>query len=336
MLTAPPPPVPPALPGYCELHCVSNFTFLRGASHPEELVARACELGYAALAITDECSLAGVVRAHVAAKQCGLKLIIGTEVRVEDGPTLLLLATNRESYGHISALITRARGRAVKGRYLVTWADLEWNLDHCLVVLIPPEPHPHPRPLLRFKCALALEGEVVQYARYLAQRFPQRAWIAVELLRGPNDAAHLDALRELSAQSGLPLVAAGDVHMHVRSRKALQDTMTAIRHGVTVAEAGDRLLPNAERHLRTRLALARTYPPELLAESVAIAGRCDFSLDVLRYEYPVELVPVGQTATAYLREITLQGLATRYPHGTPAHVSEPKLPLICSPARSCR
>jgi DNA polymerase III alpha subunit len=128
----------PSLPAYAELHCLTNFTFLRGASHAQELVARAQELGYSALAITDECSFAGVVRAHVAAKQHGLKLIIGTEVQIDDGPKLVLLATNRESYGHISALITRARGRAAKGRYCVTLADLEQNLDHCLVLLVPP------------------------------------------------------------------------------------------------------------------------------------------------------------------------------------------------------
>ena len=291
----------PALPAYAELHCVSNFSFLRGASHPQELVTRAQALGYTALAVTDECSFAGVVRAHVVAKQAGLKLIIGTEVQVEDGPRLVLLATNRESYGHIAALITRARMRAVKGSYRLTMDDLELNLDHCLVLLL---------------------TTTLPHAHYLAMRFPQRAWIAVEMLRGPNDAAHVATLRELSVASGLPLVATGDVHMHVRSRKALQDTLTAIRHGVTVAEAGHRLQPNAERHLRTRVALARTYPPALLAESVRIADLCDFSLDVLRYEYPEELVPAGKSATLYLREITVEGLARRYPQGTPAHVTK--------------
>ena len=334
----------PALPAYAELHCLSNFTFLRGASHAEELVARAVALDYSALAITDECSLAGVVRAHVAAKQHGFKLIIGTELQVEDGPKLVLLATNRESYGHISALITRARRRAVKGRYRLMLDDLEQNLDHCLVILIPPcslapsSSRAHlkqskelgpvlstlPHPLLN----PPLEGEEIRawhttlrHARYLARRFPQCAWIAVELHSGANDHAQLDALRELSAHSGLPLVAAGDVHMHVRSRKPLQDTLTAIRLGVTVAEAGYQLQPNAERHLRARAALARLYPPELLAETQRIADLCDFSLDVLRYEYPHELVPPGKTASVYLRELTLEGLARRYPQGTTTSVS---------------
>jgi error-prone DNA polymerase len=301
------------LPHYCELHCLSNFTFLRGASHPQELVARAKALGYSALAMTDECSVAGVVRAHQAAKQQGLKLIVGTEIQIEDGPRLVLLATNRESYGHITSLITRARARAVKGRYRALMSDLERNLDHCLVLMILHQPRLHPN--------LPPDGEgAIQHARTLARRFPQRAWIAVELHKGANDAAQLEALRELSALSGLPLVAAGDVHMHVRSRKALQDTLTAIRHGVSVAEAGHRLQPNAERHLRTRVALANIYPPELLAETVKIADLCDFSLDVLRYEYPEELTPPGRSATQYLREITFAGLARRYPQGTPASV----------------
>ncbi len=330
----------PDLPIYSELHCLSNFTFLRGASHAQELVARAVALGYSALAITDECSFAGIVRAHVAAKAHGLKLIVGTEVQVEDGPKLVLLATNRESYGHISALITRARGRAVKGRYRVTMDDLACNLDHCLVLLIPPcagfhfdaldidTPAPQQAPPLS-PAPLPHAGEgkrvwqaTLQHALYLHRRFPQRVWIAAELLSGPNDKVQLALLRELAAQSGLPLVATGDVHMHLRSRKPLQDTLTAIRMNTTVAAAGHALQPNAERHLRTRAALARIYPPELLAETQRIADLCDFSLDVLRYEYPHELTPPGKTPAVYLRELTLQGLAQRYPQGTPAHVQQ--------------
>jgi error-prone DNA polymerase len=160
----------------------------------------------------------------------------------------------------------------------------------------------------------------LQHALYLHRRFPQRAWIAVELLSGPNDRAQLALLHELAALSGLPLVAAGDVHMHLRSRKPLQDTLTAIRLGVTVAAAGYHLQPNAECHLRKRAALARLYPPELLAETQRIADLCDFSLDVLRYEYPHELTPPGKTPAMYLRELTFEGLARRYPQGTPTHV----------------
>ncbi len=177
----------------------------------------------------------------------------------------------------------------------MTCADLKWNLDHCLVLLIPPATlAPSPVGVTEIACG---------HARTLACRFPQHAWIAAELVHGPNDKAQLDALRELSAASDLPLAVADDLHMHARSRRALRDTLATIRHGATVDQAGNRLLPNAERHLRTRLALACTYSPELLAESVAIPRRYKFSLDALRYEYPMELVPAGQTTNAYLREI---------------------------------
>jgi error-prone DNA polymerase len=291
-----------ALPDYAELHCLSNFTFLRGASRPEELVERAQALGYAALAITDECSVAGAVRAHVAAKQSGLKLIIGTEIRLDDGLKLVLLATDRRGYGSLCALITRGRMRSAKGRYQLTRCDLEGGLSGCLVLLVPGA-----RPDL-------------EDARYLAERFPGRAWIAVELLCGPNDRARLAALRETGGRSGLPLVAAGDVHMHVRSRRPLQDTLTAIRLGIPVHEAGHALHPNAERHLRLRARLAQVYPSELLAATLDIVGRCDFSLDGLRYEYPDEIVPPGHTPASYLRSLTETGLLRRFPHGTPQHV----------------
>ena len=263
------------LPDYAELHCVSNFTFLRGASHPDELVARAAGLGYTALAMTDECSLAGVVRAHVAAKAHRLKLIVGAEFRLAGGPGIVLLASDRDAYGNLSELITTARRRSEKGSYSLQWDDLSAGLDGCLALLTPAQP-----PSL---------GHALRIAEY----FPRRAWIAAELLCGPDDRKLLCELQELSRASGLPLVAAGDVHMHVRSRRALQDTLTAIRCGTTIASARQALYPNAERHLRLRVRLAQLYPPELLAETVQIAERCNFSLDSLHYEYPEEIVPAG-------------------------------------------
>ncbi len=296
--------VPDVLPGYAELHCLTNFTFLRGASHPRELVERAHELGYSALAITDECSVAGVVRAHMAAKDCGLKLIIGTEVKVEDGPRLVLLATDRAGYGSMCALITRVRMRTPKGRYRLEQRDFEDGLAGCLALLVPDG------------------ASDPEHARFVASRFPGCAWIAAELVSGPNDAARLAALRETARQSGLPLVAAGDVHMHVRSRRPLQDTMTAIRLGVPVQAAGEALHPNAERHLRRRAHIGRIYPEDLLAETMSIAERCDFQLDTLRYEYPAELVPPGHTATSYLRELTEKGLERRFPQGATPHVRD--------------
>jgi error-prone DNA polymerase len=300
-----------ALPAYAELHCLTNFTFLRGASHPEELAARAARLGYSALAITDECSLAGVVRAHVAAKEHDLKLIIGAEFRLADGPKLVLLASDRDAYGNLSQLITTARRRSEKGSYHVTWADFECGVAGCLAILIPPA---LPAP------TLPSSATQLEHACRLRQCFPDRAWIATELLCGPDDRARLDQLRELSAASGLPLVATGDVHMHVRSRRALQDTLTAIRIGIPVAAAQHALYPNAERHLRQRVRLAQIYPPELLAATVRIAARCDFSLDCLRYEYPEEVAPRGCTPSSYLRTLTEEGLRGRFPRGVPDHV----------------
>ncbi|HEV7392621.1 MAG TPA: error-prone DNA polymerase [Burkholderiales bacterium] len=292
------------LPFYAELHCLSNFSFLRGASHPEELVERAHALGYSALAITDECSVAGVVRAHVAAKPLGLKLIIGTELKLANGSKLVLLATDRASYGRLCALITNARMRTPKGEYRVEATDFDDGLAGCLALLVP-------------------QGTSdLEHARFIAQRFPGRAWIAVELVSGSNDSARLAEMRELSTQCGLPLVAAGDVHMHVRSRRPLQDVLTAIRLGVSVHTAGDALHPNAERHLRRRVQLASAYPAELLAETVRIAECCNFQLDALRYEYPAELVPASHTALSYLRELTEAGLKWRFPQGTPQNVRE--------------
>ena len=292
----------PTLPSYAELHCVSNFSFLRGASHPEELIERACELGYRALALTDECSVAGAVRAHIEARNRNFKLIIGSELRLVDGPRLVLLATNREGYGNLSDLITRARRAATKGTYQLRCDDLAVAVPDCLALLIPDD---------------KLDPQAIQW---LARSFAGRAWLAVELLRGADDRSRLRELQHLAAEYGLPLTAAGDVHMHCPTRRALQDTLTAIRLGIPVQQAGHHLHPNAERHLRGREALARLYPPELLAESVRIAERCRFSLEELRYEYPHELVPEGETPTTHLRALVEAGMRERWPDGVPATV----------------
>ena len=280
---------------YAELHCVSNFSFLRGASHPDELVHQAQALGYVALAITDECSLAGVVRAHVEAKDCQLPLIIGSEFRLDDGLRFVLLATDRASYGRLTALITRGRRNAPKGRYRLVRADLDMDLSGCLALWLP-ERVPD-----------------MQSALWLAERFPGRLWITAERLLLSDDARHCAALEAVSVETGLPIVAAGDVHMHVRERRPLQDTLTAIRLGVPVAEAGYALFPNGERHLRPLGSLERLYPRAWLAETVRIAERCRFSLDSLRYEYPEEIVPAGETPTGYLRRLTQAGFERRFP-----------------------
>ena len=293
--------LPGTLPAYAELHCLSNFSFLRGASHPEELVRRASALGYAGLAITDECSLAGIVRAHVTAKDLGLPLIIGSEIALIDGPRVVLLATNREGYGRLSSLITLGRRRERKGRYSLSIADLQDGITGCLAILCPD--------------ASIAADRLFAHATWFADHFMGRSWIAAELLHGLNDRERLLTLKNASTRCGVPLVAAGDVHMHVRSRRRLQDVLTAIRIGKPVAECGRMLHPNGERHLRQRMGLARVYPEQLLDETVRIAELCTFSLDSLRYEYPEELTPPHETPATHLRQLTEQGLSQRFPDG---------------------
>ncbi|MDF4024665.1 error-prone DNA polymerase [Luteibacter sp. PPL201] len=296
------PPEAARLPAYAELHCLSNFSFQRGASTARELFERAKACGYAALAITDECSMAGIVRAFEASRDTGVKLIVGTEIQLADGPKLVLLAETKEGYTGMCRLITKGRRSAEKGTYHLTRADIGAGLPGMLALWIPGrEPQDE-------------EGAWVR------DTFPARAWLAVELVRDSNDARRSQALIALGHQLNLPCVASGDVHMHVRRRLALQHTMTAIRHRMTIAEAGAVLFRNGERHLRKREVLERVYPEALLEESIRIADRCRFSLDELKYEYPAELVPEGFTATAWLRELTEQGIRWRWPEGLPDKV----------------
>ncbi len=330
------------IPGYAELHCVTNYTFLRGASDPEELVHRAAELGYSALAITDECSVAGVVRAHGAAKDAQIKLIVGSELTLVDGLKLVLLVESRAGYEKLCELITKARRAAPKGEYRLARADFPESTEGLLALWIPgPSPRPSPKG----------EGEIVSsptggcevppsargplwgkdqtsegwgggQADWIARRFPNRAWIAIELHRGADDAARLAELEALGAKMGLPCVAAGDVHMHVRGRKKLQDVMSAIRLQCPLAHIGRRLQPNGERYLRPIGRLAAIHPARLLAAALDVASRCTFTLEEIRYEYPEELVPAGETPTSHLRKLAYEGLARRYPAGAPASVVE--------------
>ncbi|HRP97586.1 MAG TPA: PHP domain-containing protein, partial [Rhodocyclaceae bacterium] len=309
-------PRPADLPAYAELHCLSNFSFQRGASHPEELVERAAALGMTALALTDECSVAGVVRAHqhIRRHALALQLIVGTELHLADGPTLVLLATDRTGYGNLARLISRARRAATKGRYRLTRADLEAGVPGCVALLIPPdEAVPAPTALLAD-------------ARWLADMFPQAAWLAVELVCGADDAARLAVLLAVAQRSGLPALAATGALMHDAARRRLADVLAATRLHTTVAEAGLRLAANAERRLHARATLATRYPPALLAETLRVAARCRFSLDELRYEYPAELVPAGHSATSWLRTLVEDGLRWRY--RAPADAGDPAPPPV--------
>ncbi|MGY2402972.1 error-prone DNA polymerase [Pseudomonas sp. SDO5271_S396] len=285
---------------YAELHCLSNFSFQRGASSALELFERAKHQGYSALAITDECTLAGIVRAWQAAKAVELPLIIGSEVRIEGGPKLVLLVENLVGYQHLCRLITVARRRAEKGSYRLVKEDFDPALSGLLALWV------------------ADDHDTQASVQWLRHTFGERVWLAVHLHCGQDDARHLEQRLQLAASLGLRAVACGDVHMHARGRRALQDTMTAIRHHVPVAEAGTRLHPNGERHLRCLTSLAALYPQALLDETQAIAQRCTFDLSQLRYQYPRELVPAGYDAKSWLRAVTEKGIAQRWPKGAEA------------------
>ncbi len=325
------------LPDYAELFCLSNFSFLQGASHAEELAERAIKLGYSALAITDECSLAGVVRAHAKAKLAGLPLIVGAHFHLQhpDGRpalSLVALAQNRHGYGNLSELITLARTRSVKGSYLITPADFAAppperahlrGLPDCLLILLPAYPGHDAADVDRLHTQAA----------WMAATFPGRAWLGLTLLHRAFDEAHRTTIEEVALQHGLPITAAGHVCMHVRSRKPMHDTLCAVRLGKSVADCGYALAQNAEQHLRARLRLANLYAPEVLAETMRIARLCTFSLDELRYEYPDELVPPGHTPASYLRAETYIGAHQRFPDGIPAKVQgqlEHELELIAA------
>ena len=283
---------------YAELHCVSNFTFLRGASHPQELIHTASTLGYRALAITDECSLAGVVKAHVAARECGLPLIIGSEFIIDE-QKLVILVTNRESYSELSSLITLARRRSRKGEYRIEWSDLSNHLPNVLVIWLP--------------SGIADTDNAIGYQ--LSNWFNGRLWVGVEHLLDGDETKQYYYRRNLAALWEVPMVACGDVHIHTKERQNLQDTLTAIRLNCSVMALGKRRFANAERRLRSLSYLEKLYPPALLAETITIAKRCQFSLEELRYEYPSEVVPDHLTGAEQLRYLVDEGIKKRWPGG---------------------
>ena len=291
----------PVRSAFAELHCLSNYSFLHGASHPEELVQQAVELGYEAIAITDECSFAGLVKAHMTARTFGIKLIVGAHFQLSEGIRLVMLAPTRSAYGQLAGLISKLRRRSPKGTYTMSYDDLRWGVDECLALWVPDSPD---------------IDLLMQQGRRLQEFLPQ-LWIALELFHQADDLDKTACALTLSMRLGLSIVAANDVHTHVPARQPLQDVMTAIRYRTTVDALGTRSLANAERHLRSIDQLQTLYPPEMLLETCWIAARCEFSMDELRYEYPEELVPPHLTPTAYLRQLTLAGAAERWPEGIP-------------------
>lgn len=290
----------PVAVGYAELHCRTNFTFLEGASHPEELSLQAAELGYAALAVTDRNSLAGVVRAHVAAKEAGVKLLVGAEVSPVDAPPVLLWATDRAAYGRLANLLTVGRRAAPKGECRLTFHDVAAHAEGLLAGVL-------------------LRPASVEDCRRYRDVFAVRCYAVAELHRGPDDRRLLQRMVQTARQAGMPLVAANDVHYHVPERRPLQDVLTAIRHGCPVTELGDRLFPNGERYLKPLADLQELFAdcPEAVERTVEIAQRCSFSLDELRYEYPDELCPPGMTPLDHLTRLTWEGARERYPDGIP-------------------
>ncbi|MFK3847598.1 error-prone DNA polymerase [Stenotrophomonas sp. NPDC078853] len=298
------------LPAYAELHCLSDFSFLRGAASAEELFTRAHQCGYEALAITDECSLAGIVRALEASRATGVPLIVGSEFVLECGLKLVLLVENQSGYVRLCELITTGRRAAGKGSYRLARQDVERVLGDAsgeglgLFALWVPGAQPD-----------------AAQAVWMQQVFVQRTWLAVHLHRERDDAARLAQLLALATQLGIDALACGDVHMDVRRRRVLQDTMTAIRHGLPLAECGAFLFRNGEHHLRTRRALGNIHPHALLHTAVVLARRCRFRLDEVRYQYPAELVPDGHTPSSWLRELTLRGMRERWPEGVPDAVA---------------
>ncbi len=295
------------IPGYAELVCTSNFTFLHGASHPGELVARAAELGYHAIALTDECSLAGIVRAFEETQRCkqrgqAIELICGSLFTLEGGSRLVLLAGDATGYTQLCGLITRGRRKAPKGRYELPDKAFESGLEHCLALWLPDIGNHSP------------EDDML-LAHWVVSHFPGRSWLAVSRELGFDDESRLARLLGIGKTVNLPVTACGDVQMHIRSRRMLHDVLAAIRHGCTVAELGYRALPSGERHLRSRQYLARLYRGELLEESVRIARRCRFRLDELHYQYPHEVVPKGVSSASHLRDLTEAGIRQRWPQG---------------------
>ncbi|MEQ9409218.1 MAG: error-prone DNA polymerase [Fuerstiella sp.] len=307
---------------YAELHCRTNFSFLEGASHADELVATAVSHGYRALAVTDRNTLAGVVRAHVAAENTGLKLLIGAEIVPVDGPAIVLLATDRAAYGRLSRLITVGRRNAAKGECRLTVAEIADHSDGllgCVPLSVEAQ--------LRYTGSLRPGRETdvsLQGLRQYQHIFRDRSYALAELHRGPDDMARLLRWLTLCAKLNLPVAAANDVHYHAAERRPLHDVLTSIRCAQPLQSLGNHLHPNGERCLKPPTEMLELFGrrTELLERTVEIADRCCFSLNELRYEYPEEIVPEGLTPPQHLSNLTWHGARQRYPGGVPGKVRE--------------
>ena len=291
---------------YIELQVTSHFSFLRGASSCEELFAQAALLGIEALAIVDRNSLAGVVRAHEAAKTTGVRLIVGCRLDIDDGLAVLVYPTDRPAYARLCRLLSLGKKHGGKAKCKLGWSDLVAYGEGLIAILVPDEADD--------TCALRL--------RRLRAAFGDRAYVALTLRRRPNDQLRLHTLSNLAAQARVPTVVTNDVLFHEPSRRILQDVVTCIRHNCTIDDAGFRRERHADRYLKAPQEMARLFSryPEALARTREIAGRCRFSLDELAYQYPEERAMPGLTPQQALEAQTWEGAAERYPEGVPDKV----------------
>ena len=294
------------MPPYAELHCISNFSFLKGASHPEEIVEQAKALGYHAIALTDECSVAGIVRAHVAAQAADIKLLIGSEFQLEEGTRFILIAKNRSGYGYICNLISTARRRAPKGDYYLSYKHFVETENNCIAIWLPSNQ--------------PLEENHTKDVRWLKHHFENQVWIGVAQRLLNHESQKIHILKQLSQTTLTPLVAIGSAHMHIRTRRMLRDTIHAIRMKKTIKNSGFELPPNGESYLRNIDTIKNLFPLSLIAETLIIANQCTFKLSTLQYEYPKEITPDGISTTQHLRTLTQKGLTWRFPKGTPNKV----------------
>jgi error-prone DNA polymerase len=287
---------------YAELCCHSNFSFLTGASHPEELVARARELGLSALALTDDDGLYGTPKAHLFARGSGFKLLVASTLTLEGATRVVTYAESTEGYQNLCRVISRSRLGHAKGEAGLPWRELAQHAKGLIALL------PSPAPL----------AEVAP----LAEAFPGRFYVGLHRALGAGDEARVARAVALARDLEVPLCAHNDVHTHVRRRQPLHDVMTAIRHKTTVAAAGKRLFPNAERTLKGPAEMARLFPdyPEAVGRTLEISEACHFSLDELRYQFSREDLPAGHTPDSWLRQLSFEGLSFRYPGGVPEAV----------------
>jgi error-prone DNA polymerase len=295
--------------GYAELVSATNFSFLRGASHGEEMVLAARALGLAALGVCDINTLAGVVRAHLAAKEHGFPLLVGARLRPADGPDLICYPTDRAAYGRLCTLLSNGKmGDVPKGECRIALDDIIAHGEGQIFILIPPENDD--------------DGFEDLLAR-LARIWGDRLYLAAIHRMAGGDRARLGALSALAGRTGVPLVAAQDAFYHTPSRRPLQDVLTCIREGCSMETAGFRLQPNAERHLKSPEEMERLFKgfETALARTQEIVARCAFSLDELAYVYPDEPVPPGRTPQQHLTALAWEGAHRRYPDGIPDKVA---------------